>query len=110
MPVYKRLRYFISALCVLLLLSACSKRSQCPAYWDSDPEILFGEKPVLEVLKERTMPSKTKNKEKLKSKKGYNKRARKRNSRLFKKRRVKDLGKKNKRKKKHKPTPGSGNN
>lgn len=105
----KRLGYFTLPLVFLVCFSGCSKRSQCPSYWDSDPEMLFGEKPVLEVLKERTMPDETKNKEKAKLKKGYNKRARKRNARLFKKRRVRDLGKKNKRKKKHKATPGSGN-
>lgn len=100
-------------LLLLLLLSfgmlSCSKRSQCPTYWDSDPKILFGEKPVMEVLNERTNVRESKRKEKVQAKKGYSKRARKRNASLFKQRRVKDLGKRNKRKKKHKVTPGAGN-
>ncbi|MGF1532494.1 MAG: hypothetical protein ACFCUI_02230 [Bernardetiaceae bacterium] len=92
-----------------IVLSSCSKRSNCPTYWDSDPKMLFGEKPVAETLKERTHPSDPKNKKKYKPEKGYTKKDQKHNAKVFKKRRPGKLGKRNKRKKKYKPTEGAGN-
>ncbi len=36
----------------VILLAACQKRAQCPAYWDSDPKIIFGDETLLDRQKD----------------------------------------------------------
>ncbi|MEM6298669.1 MAG: hypothetical protein AAF740_08290 [Bacteroidota bacterium] len=97
-------------LLLLLSLTACSKRSQCPTYLDSDPKLLFGSKPVQKGISARTNPKETDQYERdIKSGLFYKKKTKRKTKKMFKKRRNKDMGKRNKRKKKHKVTPGSGN-
>ena len=43
---------------MIVASSSCSRRSNCPTYWDSDPKMLFNEKSVQEQIKsERGMPT-----------------------------------------------------
>ena len=54
----KSILKMLSVSILIVLSSACSKRSNCPTYWDSDPKMLFNEKSVQEQIKsERGMPT-----------------------------------------------------
>lgn len=43
---------------IIILTLSCSRRSNCPTYWDSDPKLMFGELSVEDRVKsERLMPT-----------------------------------------------------
>ena len=81
----------------ILLSSSCSRRSNCPTYWDSDPKMMFNEKSVQEQVeserggvtspkkfkKEADLNAKKQRKQRKKSDKQRIKRQRKRVERRF---------------------------
>lgn len=58
MEIFKHTFKLIAISILILISSACSKRSNCPTYWDSDPKMMFNEKSVeAQIKSERGMPT-----------------------------------------------------